>query len=501
MARYKERHREQSLMVPIRLENQLQPGTFEHAIDYIIDNKMDLSCFDSRYRNDETGRPAWDPAVMLKIILFAYSRGITSSRKISQACEENIVFMALSDDSRPHFTTISDFVASLDGEVEPIFQQILLICSELDLIGGEMLAVDGCKLSSNAAKEWSGTQDQLAKKKEKIKKVVEKMIEQYRSRDKDDDDPNFGGRVKTLEGKIERIEKYLETAKPKIGKRGRELQQNITDPDSAKMMTSKGTIQGYNGLSMTDGKNQIVVYAEAFGKGQEHDLLEPMVKGTKKYLQAIGNKHAELKKTKLSADTNYHTESNCRYLEAEGIDGYVPDQQFRKRDSRFDSAIQHRPKRKRKYSERDFRYEEDRDKYICPDGKELSLEKRAGRTGDYIYRQYTAKEIDCRICTIRENCLTNEKTKKRRLAIPLEKLNSSASQRMKDKIDTDQGRKEYSRRMGIVEPVFGNITYAKGMRRITLRGKMKATVQWMLFNLVHNIEKISHKNYMEMAYG
>ncbi len=80
MARYRIRRRQQMIMVPVNLDDQLQLGTFEHAIDYILDRHIDLTGFDCRYHNDETGRPAWDPAVMLKIILFAYSRGIVSSR-------------------------------------------------------------------------------------------------------------------------------------------------------------------------------------------------------------------------------------------------------------------------------------------------------------------------------------------------------------------------------------------------------------------------------------
>ena len=80
MARYREYCYEQSLMVPIRLADQVQPGTFEYTVNYLVDNEIDLSVFEERYRNDETGAPAYDPAILLKVILFAYSRGITASR-------------------------------------------------------------------------------------------------------------------------------------------------------------------------------------------------------------------------------------------------------------------------------------------------------------------------------------------------------------------------------------------------------------------------------------
>jgi transposase len=89
--------------IPIKFDRQILPGTFEYTLHYLIDKEIDLSEFDLRYRNDETGAPAYDPAILLRIILYAYSRGITSSRKIAQCCQENIIFMALWADTRPHF--------------------------------------------------------------------------------------------------------------------------------------------------------------------------------------------------------------------------------------------------------------------------------------------------------------------------------------------------------------------------------------------------------------
>jgi transposase len=109
MPRYREHERKQSIMVPIRFDQQIQPGTFEHAVDYLVDHEIDLSEFEAVYRNDETGVPAIHPGVLLKIVLFSYSRGIISSRRMARACEENVLFMALSGDTRPHFTLKRQF--------------------------------------------------------------------------------------------------------------------------------------------------------------------------------------------------------------------------------------------------------------------------------------------------------------------------------------------------------------------------------------------------------
>jgi transposase len=164
MARYKDYSYEQAKLIPLSFHHQIQPGTFEYALSHIVDNEIDLSIFESRYMNDETGAPAFDPAILLKIVLYAYSRGIMHSRQIARACEENVIFMALSADTRPHFTTIADFISSMKEQIVPIFRNILTLCYAEGLIGRTMFAVDGCKLSSNCSKEWSGTRAQLEKK-------------------------------------------------------------------------------------------------------------------------------------------------------------------------------------------------------------------------------------------------------------------------------------------------------------------------------------------------
>ena len=114
------------------------------------------------------GFAAYPPSVMLKIILLGYAHGFISSRRIAKACEHNILFMSVSGDIQPHYTSIAGFVAKMHEQIEPLFTQVLMICDEEDLIGRNMFAIDGCKLKSNASKEWSGTFDELSRKKAKL---------------------------------------------------------------------------------------------------------------------------------------------------------------------------------------------------------------------------------------------------------------------------------------------------------------------------------------------
>src|SRR5210317_1185785 len=177
MAKYKKYDYSQSLLIPVSLEDQLMPGTLEFAIHTLVERRMDMSVFDVKYQNDETGRRAYDPKVLLKVILIAYSRGLISSRQIERACCENVTFMAMSCNQRPDHSTIATFVSSMKDQIKPLFRDVLLVCEEEGLLGGTFFAIDGCKISSNASKEWSGKIEDLKKKKEKIECKIKSLVE------------------------------------------------------------------------------------------------------------------------------------------------------------------------------------------------------------------------------------------------------------------------------------------------------------------------------------
>ena len=149
------------VMLPISLEDQLAPGTLEFAIHTLVETRMDLSVFDEKYKNDETGRLAYDPKILLKVVLFAYSRGLTGSLRIEQACRESVVFIVLSCGVKTDHSTIAGFVSSMQAEIFPLFRHVLLVCEEEGLLGGTFFALDGLKVPGNAAKDWSGKLTEL----------------------------------------------------------------------------------------------------------------------------------------------------------------------------------------------------------------------------------------------------------------------------------------------------------------------------------------------------
>jgi transposase len=505
MARYKEYSYEQTKLVPVSYDRQILPGTFEHTLNEVIDS-IDLSLFENRYHNDATGAPAYDPRILLKIVLYAYSKGIIYSRRIAQLCIDNVVFMALSADTQPHFTTIADFVSSMQEEIIGIFRHVLQICMELDLIDGSMFAIDGVKLPSNASKEWSGTKADLKKKKEKLEQALKYMISRHRQSDtKEHEDSDellrFKDRLERAKKKMKKLDDWLERNDDKVSSRNRTKQSNITDNESAKMKCSHGVIQGYNGIAMVDAKHQVIVSAEAFGQGNDTDLLKPAVEATKDNFKSIGRKDNCLKGAIVTADTGFHSTESLQYLAEQKIDGYVPDCNFRKRDPRFKTAPRHKEKKTwsvRTYTNDDFEYCSRGDYFKCPAGCKMLKAKSDLSNNGITYYKYIARQKDCSSCSLRKKCISHNLPRPRSIFRRSDGGNRFI-EGMRSKIDTENGREIYSKRMSIVEPVFGNIRWSKGMSRFTLRSKRKVNVQWLMYCTVHNIEKIMNFGYHEAA--
>lgn len=508
MAKYKPYSQAQGQFIPIFFNKQLQVGTFEYTLNHLVDNVLDLSFFDSRYNNDETGAPAYDPRILIKVILFGYSRGITSSRAIARCCEENVIFMALSANSRPHFTTIADFIATMDQDAMGLFLEVLLVCDQHNLIGKEMFAIDGCKLPSNASKEWSGTKADFERKVKKMELAIERMVAEHRSQDsstaEEQAEKKAAKYTEKLQKTVDKIKDWLDNNDDRTGTSGKPVKSNITDNDSAKMQTSKGVIQGYVGVAAVDGKHQVIVQAEAFGQGQEHNLLVPTIENIRSNFNEIGNPGDVLSTAVLTADSGYHSEKNMEYIFSENIDGYIADQNFRRRDPRFIDAkrykerqnLQKSAKAGSKFTPADFTFAKDLSFCICPAGQRLY---RSGGNVTIKNRhavKFKGPKSSCRPCHLKEQCLRKpEKTESRQVAYFTGRTPSgekSYTDKMKAKIDSTIGRAMYSMRLAIGEPPFAHIRSIIGLDRFSLRGKEKVNAQWNLFAVVHNLKKI-HK--------
>lgn len=500
MPRFKDVHKGLKLL-PIDFDKQLLPGTFEHALCYLVDHELDLSGFHARYRNSVEGAPAYDPAVLLKIVLLAYSRGIISSRQMEAACRDHVLFMAISGDSQPHFTTLAHFVSSMGELAAKLFAQVLAVCDRQGLIGREMFAIDGVKLPSNASKARSGTRADFLRQVEKMEKAADAMIERQRQCDKQPEDEALRAsrKLERLQADARQLRAWLkDNPEDRKGAKGRINLSNRTDNESAKMATGKGVIQGYTGVAAVDEKAQIIVEAQAHGTGSEQALLEPVIEATSPLRNAA---------TRYTADAGYHSRKALEQLEATGITAFIPDNGYRKRDPRYAGQELHavkpdplwdkRPKRvsSRCYTPADFHFDPLHKTCTCPAGKQLY-----GNGSHCLIKGQPAVKFkgalrDCLGCLQRKQCLrTPEKTAARQVAFFLPKAErEDALTRMRQRIDSALGRTMITRRFATVEPVFGNLRHNKRLNRFSLRGRERVDGQWKLYCMTHNIEKLANR--------
>jgi len=290
-------------------------------------------------------------------------------------------------------------------------------------------------------------------------------------------------------------------SEPRRNDKGQELKSNVTDPDSAKMATGKGVIQGYAAQAAVDSGHQVIVAAEVIGSGSEQNMLLPMIEAT----AAVRDTD-----TLITADAGYHSIDNLKALHEAGIPALVADNAMRQRDERFAEQAKHKrkgevlydkrktgvspkPRVKGFFSTADFVFNGD-NTCTCPAGCTLQSTGALYKVGHYLRQDFKANASDCTGCTRRAECVRGPEVTRRTVALhtrmpgdPWDPLH-----RMCEAIDSPRGRQLYSRRIATVEPVFANLRHNKRLNRFTLRGRDNINTQWRLFCLVHNVEKIAN---------
>ena len=495
-----------SLLLPVVLSEQIIPGSFAFALNYLVDHELDLSALDAQFKNDEVGASAHDPRVMLKIVLLAYSQGLISSRHIEQTCARNVQFIAISGDSQPSHAHIAKFVCSLSEKIKPLFSQVLMTCDAQGLIGRDMFAIDGVKLPSNASKERSGTHEELRHRADRLEKAADKILALHQAQDKQGIaqalEPKRQARINALRQEAARTREFLASTPKRLNRKAQELKTNITDSESAKMATSKGVIQGYAAQAAVDSAHQIIVAADVIGSGSEQAMLLPMMEQAAPY---------RAPDTLVTADAGYHSDANVQHLKDHNIPALIADNQMRSRDERFENQDKYKGKLEplsekkatgqtkeiKRFGPKDFCFNDD-NTATCPAGKQLTSPGSIHTTATGLhYQTYTARAVDCSACQLGGQCLkgplkpNDGRGRQVTRFEPKTADPANPSERMRQAIDSPRGRQLYSQRIGTVEPVFGNIRHNKRLTRLNHRGRAKVNTQWSLYCMVHNIEKLA----------
>lgn len=269
------------------------------------------------------------------------------------------------------------------------------------------------------------------------------------------------------------------------------------------MATSHGVIQRYNGIAATDDKHQVIVYAKAFGDSNESGHLPEILKDIQTECVNSSIDSNIYDKVMITADSGYHNEKNMEYIVTNSIDAYIADNQFCKRDVRFDDRVKHRKKTAgwqviktgKYFTPKDFIYDAKAKSLTCPADNAMWLQcsNYKANSGKHIGVSFMEHIHFCQNCGLRKKCMRSEKSKARQVIVlskGKEAPTCNFTEMMRERFDTPYGRQIYSHRIGTVESVFGHIRGAKKLNHFTLRGASKVNSQWLLYCIIHNIGKV-----------
>jgi len=463
MKPFKPYYPDQSFLFPPSPREWLPEDHLSFFIGDVVDT-LDLSSILDAYTNgDGRGQPPYHPAMMVKLLVYGYSVGKPSSRKIERATFEEVPFRVLSAGHHPDHDTIAEFRKRHLPSLAGLFFQVLQICREAGLVKLGHVSLDGTKVKANASKHKAMSYgrmekaeaelvaqieallkkaeevdaeedakygkgkrgdelpDELARRESRLKKIREaKAALEKKAREKAvDKGKKAKAKIKQREEKEKRTGKKKRGRKPIVpdpdaSKPEPKAQRNFTDPESRIMIdgASKSFEQCYNAQAVVDDQSQIIVASAVTQQTNDKRQLIPMMKQTEKNTGA--------KPDILSADAGYFSEDNLTDEHLKGVDLYVPPDRQKHGDDPLPSEPQ-------------------------------------GLVDD----------------TIKE--------------------------KMRRKLRTDAGKKIYARRKAIVEPVFGQIKQARGFRRFSFRGLEKVAAEWDLVCLTHNLLKLFRAGYVPQA--
>jgi transposase len=464
---FREYSQSQGLLLPPSLDEFVPEDHEARVINEVVDT-MDLSPLLNKYEGG--GAPAYHPAMMLKIIIYAYSREIYSSRSIAQELKTDTAFMFLSGLQSPDFRTVCLFRSEHADVLPDLFVEVVRLCASLGMVGLGHIAFDGTKLKANASVRQTRDRDSLEREIERIKEQMRQMIQASANIDEVEDmiyPDGDGSEIAAGLRKKEYRLKKLQEAKKEVLEREKLEKVNVTEPDSRLMKDSRGVIQpSYNGQIAVDDKERVIVAADVTQNATDHAEFKPMVEQVEQNLGALPDKG--------TADASYSSYDNLEYAEGKKLDMYMPDN--------FLEALDEKEEGEKRYHKSNFRYDEARDTYICPEGKELKRwaeQKREGKPPLILYRGES-----CRECAVKEQCTRGEtRTVSRDGREPL-------LEAMRQKLRTEEGKRIYAKRGYTVEPVFGEIKWDGRKPSMDLRGSVKVRGEFSLMCLVHNVKKI-----------
>jgi transposase len=324
---FREWNVDQVWLLPPSVNDFVPADHVAHFVRDTVRTALDLGLIYRSYKSDR-GQPPFHPAMMVALLLYAYSQGVYASRRIAKACEERVDFMAVTGMQKPDFRTIAKFRQRHLPALRLLFIESLRLCREAGLVELGHVALDGTKIKANASKHKAMSYSRMKEAEPVLTKTVEEWMSQAHGADDDDDQAHGPDRrgdettdwMASKEARLEKIRAAKAALEAEAKAAGKEApddkaQRNFTDPESRIQKTKDGFIQGYNAQAAVDHANQVIVACDVGPSSADNPQLIPMVDQITANTGAVPNE--------VSADAGYIAEANLAALETRGIDAYI----------------------------------------------------------------------------------------------------------------------------------------------------------------------------------
>jgi transposase len=501
------------LMLPTNLNNLIPEKHLVRVVNEVIE-EMDLEPLLQQYKGG--GTSSYHPRMMLKVMVYAYSQKEYSSRRIAKALRENINYMWLSGGNAPNFRTVNRFRGVvMKAVIEEVFTEVLEYLIVHGYVKLENYFIDGTKIEANANRYsfvWRKSTENYKKKlEEKVKEMLEEAErvnaeEEESYGDKDLEEMGEEAEIDS-EGLKELAKRLSEKLKDKpkdkqIKKAVKKLERDFI-PRMEKYERYEETFKGRNSFSKTDEDATFMCMKEDHMRnrklkpgynvqiGTEHQFVTgySIHQGAGDspclipHLKKMGTRLGKLPK-KVIADAGYGSEENYTYLEDQEIEAYV-------KYGTYDREQKKRRKipEREKYWASNWPYDDQRDKFTCPQGKPLPYEFSRTVRSDNGYRaeRRVYRCTECESCLVRAKCTRSKFGRRVYFSLPLRKYRQTASERLQ----SPEGKHLRSQRLVEAEAVFGQLKHNWGFRRFLLRGLEKVETEWGLLCVAHNIAKLA----------
>lgn len=337
---------DQLQLLPRSVQEFVPEGHLAHFVREVVRNELNLGQIESQYEGTRGG-PPHNPEMMTAILLYGFTQGVYSARKLSRACEERLDFMAVSASNKPRFRAIAEFRKRHMTALGELFLQVIWLCQKANLINLGHVALDGTKMKANASKQKNKKYKDIKEEEAALKNSIEEWLkkglaadeaedEEYGDDQRGDELPDWvkdkDERRKRLQAAREELEREKLEADAKRkeaeakGEKSRDHQRsesevkdsqryNFTDPESAVMRSQGRYVQSYNAQLAVESGSYVIVGCRVSREPNDKDELRPMIK----QLQETFNELPQ----ELSADYGYASRENLKILEENDIRGYV----------------------------------------------------------------------------------------------------------------------------------------------------------------------------------